>query len=72
MDKVTIDGWVARDSSGELYLYPSMPHKMIYTWQIDDNSALTHEVVMLNDLDFPQVRWDNDKPTPVTITIQIK
>lgn len=72
MDKVTIDGYVARDSSGELYLHSSIQHKREYTWGTNDNLAFTNKEIMLNELDFPQVKWEDDEPTPVTITIQIK
>ena len=72
MNEITINGWVTRDSSGELYLHSSIPHKKEYTWASNDNWAFTHEEIMLNELDFPQVKWEDNEPTPVTITIQIK
>ena len=63
---VEIEGWVARDEDGELYLYLRKPKKVAGQW-------LTREFQLGFKLDgesFPEVKWSDDEPTKVKITIE--
>ncbi len=67
MDKVTINGWVARDENGSLYLYSDEPWKGPLGWKVD----IDVWIEPLDSTKFPNVKWEDEEPTQVTLTIQI-
>lgn len=64
-----ITAWIARDKVTGLHVYNEKPHKSDYypEWvsvegkyfRIDDSNL------------FPQVKWEDDEPTKVELTIKI-
>lgn len=59
--------YLARDNSGALYLYYEKPIKTDYVWIVEngDCSLLKEEL-------FPEVKWEDNSPTEVTLEIKIK
>lgn len=73
MDKVTIDGWLARDKEGSLFVYGKKPcEKCGGTWigELPTKNQLI-DLFYLKPSLFPSVKWEDDEPTQVTITIEI-
>lgn len=64
-EKRTIDCYIARDESGDLYAYINKPKKLSLGW----SSTVFGDIPI--DL-FPQVKWEDEEPTPVEITIKLK
>ena len=64
MSKKTIEAWVARDEDGSLYMYSDKPKKRRYNWY-----AAQVGYMRLDDSLFPEVKWEDEEPTEVTITI---
>ena len=64
-----ITAWIARDEDNYLGLYTSKPIKNEYGWQIDSQNA---DFMILKNTLFPQVKWEDDEPTEVELTIKIK
>ena len=82
-DKIT--AWIARDESGELFCFPhGKPIKITECDELDlsregqwcyDDELLSMEsssVLPLNKKSFPQVKWEDEEPTKVELTIKIK
>lgn len=65
-EEVTIDGWVARDKDGEIYLHRSKPKRAINLWYNE-----LPETVALPRTSFPSLAWESE-PLEVTITIKPK
>lgn len=51
--------YIARDMSGELYVYTDKPRKAIESWI--SNGELFKSLRMLN-IDFPMVKWSDEEP----------
>ena len=71
-----ITAWVVRDSeynAGSLHLFYTKPVKMKYSWQVNEDrlSYSEDEKRILNIIDFPQVKWEDEEPTEVELTIKI-
>ena len=64
-NKVTIKGWVARSSYGDVCFFDFKPRK---TYFGDWNRPL----FPLDDKAFPSVKWEDEEPTEAEITIRIK
>lgn len=66
MSKVTIVGWIARDSGGPLYMYANKPEKdvSIGCWFAEGG------MLALSDRFLPNLTWDTE-PKPCKITIEI-
>lgn len=60
MDKLKV--WIARDEDGELFVYENDPIKDGNCWQWGGDCFKSH-------IDFPSVRWEDDKPTEAYITL---
>lgn len=60
--------WIARNSDNNLWLYANKPVKNARNgyWTADGH------VMRLYTQDFPKVRWEDDEPTEVEITIKPK
>lgn len=60
--------WVARDSSGKLYLYKKRPYKLIgiglHAWGSGNAGAMKIDPEL-----FPDVKWEDEEPTQVTLRI---
>lgn len=59
--KKSIRAWVARDKDGELFLYFSKPLRNQGYWHNNSNQ------IELPQEAFPNVKWEDNKPTRVTI-----
>lgn len=64
-EKRTIDCYIVRAESGDLYAYINKPKKRSLGWSSteDDNIPIDW---------FPQVKWEDEEPTPAEITIKLK
>ena len=62
-ESAVIEGWVARDSNGEIFLHGDMPYKDRTYWQ---NASLT--AMKIDAALFPSVTW---KSEPLKVKIQI-
>ena len=68
-EEATIDCWLARDHNGFLGYYYSKPTKYDDWW---DNDGCKDFFGELDSTLFPNVKWEDEEPTPVTITIKMK
>ena len=59
-----IELWAARDMDGKIYLYRYKPIKDKFVWY----SPGFH--LALASASFPEVKWSDDEPTKVSITIK--
>lgn len=59
-----IELWVARDKSGTLYLYRNKPTKDKFEWY---SLGLS---LVLTSASLPEVKWSDEEPTKVKITIE--
>lgn len=65
---IVVKGYIARDLlNNAIYFYKHKPVKGSHEW-IGEVSSITN----LHSYDFPQVKWDDDKPTPCEVTIKIE
>ena len=65
-----ITAWVARDKDGTLCFYEQKPIKNEDTWDYVDGGLSTvgkDEFLF----EFPQVKWEDEEPTKVELTIKI-
>ena len=65
----TIQAWVARDMDNTLWLYLNEPHKVLTQWTCISPSPPPY---LLNNSNYPNVKWEDEEPTEVEITIKIK
>lgn len=68
-EEVTIDGWVARDSNGTLWICSEEPQRYSDWWIIDTDEEYTKKE--LPSYLFPSLTWKSD-PLEVTVTIKPK
>ena len=62
----TIKGWVARDGSGSLYLYDTIPHRDAkYDWW---HPLAGRDQMVIEKNYFPDLRWE-DEPIEVELPI---
>ena len=71
-DKIT--AWIARDKNGELTFYETKPIKVIESgiWTCSESDNIT---TLFGDeflFKFPEVKWEDEEPTEVELTIKIK
>ena len=62
MDEIEL--WAARDEGGMLYLYRDKPIKDKFIWYSPGFSFV------LASASFPEIKWSDDEPTKVKITIE--
>ena len=55
------------DKDGTLFLYLREPQKVIGQWTAPD---LHLGYIKLGDASFPEIKWSDDEPTKVKITIE--
>ena len=59
-----IESWAARDMDGKLFLYRDKPIKDKFVWYSPGFS------LVLASASFPEIKWSDDEPTRVKITIE--
>ena len=64
-----IQAWAARDEDGKLFLYLWKPIKGIEKWIMFDTFGVSFGFARLVDECFPEVKWSDEEPTKVKITI---
>ena len=64
-----LKAWVARDDNGMLYLYLAKPRKSKWTWMTNIRPDVIDLIELSREL-FPEVKWENEEPTEVTISIK--
>ena len=62
-----IKAWVARDKDGMLFLYIAKPRKSQSKWLPN----IRFEFIELSREFFPEVKWEDEEPTEVIITIKL-
>ena len=62
MDEIEL--WAARDKDGKIYLYRYKPIKDKFVWYSPGFS------LALGRTPFPEIKWSDDEPTKVSITIK--
>lgn len=60
-----LKAWVARDKDGMLYLYLAKPRKNQSKWLPN----IRFDFIELSREFFPEVKWEDEEPTEVTISI---
>ena len=58
-----IEAWLARDENERLYLYLIEPQKVIGQW-------IGVKYIRLGSAFFPEIKWSDEEPTKVSITIK--
>ena len=61
---IEIELWAARDMDGKLFLYRDKPIKDKFVWYSPGFS------LVLASASFPEIKWSDDEPTKVSITIK--
>ena len=61
---IEIESWAARDMDGKLFLYRLKPLKDLTVWYSPGFS------LALGRTPFPEIKWSDDEPTKVSITIK--
>lgn len=65
-----ITAWIARDKDGDLTLFAGdCPFKTDCDWTVINRDGTFIEE--LNKNSFPQVKWEDEEPTKVELTIKI-
>ena len=59
-----MEAWAARDMDGKLFLYRDKPIKDKFVWYSPGFS------LVLASASFPEIKWSDDEPTKVSITIK--
>lgn len=68
----TIQAWIARDESGILCFYYNKPTKCKSEWICLSNMDYHILEKSVSDTNFPNVKWEDEEPTEIEITIKIK
>ena len=62
-----LKAWVARDKNGMLYLYLAKPRKNQSKWLPN----IRCDYIEISRESFPEVKWEDEEPTEVSITIKL-
>ncbi len=65
-EETVIHGWVARDKSGDLYMYHTKPLRNVVADRWRGESS---DIDLYNNLLFPDLTWDSD---PIEVELIIK
>lgn len=67
-----IKGWVARDGNMSLYIFFEKPKKYerYKCWNLENALGRCGTNKELNKDSFPQVKWEDEEPTEVELTIK--
>ena len=63
-----IEAWLARDEDEELYMYKDKPLRGSEQWH--ENPVSITGLIELRKESFPEIKWSDDEPTKVSITIK--
>ena len=63
-----MEAWIARDEDGTLFLYKDKPFRGSEQWH--ENPVLFTGLIELRREWFPEIKWSDDEPTRVSITIK--
>lgn len=55
--------WLARDKSGALWVYKSIPYRYADEWFCKESCC------KMDSSNFPSVKWEDDEPTEAYITL---
>lgn len=70
-----ITAWIARDKDGKLLIldHPTLLGKGKYSWFTADDALFDKDNVraILHHTFFPQIKWEDEEPTKVELTIKI-
>ena len=66
-DNKALEAWVARDEDGMLYLYLAKPRKNQSKWLPN----IRFEFIELSRESFPEVKWEDEEPTEVRISLKL-
>lgn len=66
-----LKAWVARDKDGMLYLYTFKPRKSQSKWLPNIRFDLI-EFIELSRESFPEVKWEDEEPTEIELSIHKK
>ena len=61
-----LKAWVARDENGMLFLYLAPPRKYQSKWRPN----IRADYLGINRELFPEVKWEDEEPTEISITIK--
>lgn len=61
----TLEAWVARDYDGSLYMYPNKPQKASDYWNAPEVGY-----TKLDDSLFPEVKWSDEEPKEIKLSIK--
>ena len=59
-----LKAWLARDYDGSLYMFPDKPKKMSDYWYAPEVGYMK-----LNDSLFPEVKWEDEEPKEIKLSI---
>lgn len=65
-----IEVYVARDKDGDLFLYKEKPIKKGIEWSDAISNSWFLNVMGIDNEEFPEVTWKDEKPTKVILTIE--
>ena len=65
--KSSLKAWVARDENEKLFLYLAKPRKNQSKWLPN----IRFEFIELSRESFHEVKWEDEEPTEVSITIKL-
>ena len=68
-----ITAWVARDEDNSIHMFNDKPAKSVFMWvPCVFGFHVAHDYKLkLKSLLFPQVKWEDEDPTKVELTIKI-
>lgn len=67
--EIKLKAWIARDEDGELWLHFSHPLKDKTTWLPINTGVECAVGIQLDSNVFPSVKWEDEEPTEVYITL---
>ena len=67
-----ITAWIARDKNNQLFCFFKKPHKSKHypVWECIEECYSDNQEINDNEL-YSQVRWEDEEPTEVELTIKI-
>ncbi len=66
--------WAVRDKIGSLYLFDTKPYKDLELgiWTCDENVYEEWFASLIDSEELPEVKWEDEEPTEVELTIKHK
>ena len=66
-----ITAWIARDENMDLYIFFERPNKRFECLDLENAEGMWGTNRELNKDLFPQVKWEDEEPTKVELTIKV-